>query len=78
MVRSTLCYITPPNLLGERGSKDLSKYLPIVITVVGTVAAAVGLPALVASHPVVFAALNAAAMVLHAVLPSVFGVGAGK
>lgn len=53
----------------------MSKYLPIIITVVATLAAALGLPAYVAAHPLVFAVLNAAAMVLHAALPSVFGAG---
>lgn len=51
----------------------MSKYLPIAITVIATLAAALGLPSYVAAHPVVFAALNAVAMVLHAALPSVFG-----
>ena len=56
----------------------MSKYLPLLITVVASVAAAVGLPSLVAAHPVVFAVVNAAAMVLHAALPSVFGSPASK
>ncbi len=56
----------------------MTKYLPIIVTVVASIAAAVGLPTLVASHPVVFAVLAAAAQVLHAALPSVFGTGAAK
>lgn len=49
------------------------KYLPLLVTVVGTISAAVLTPAFVSMHPVVFASLNAASMILHAALPAVFG-----
>lgn len=53
----------------------MSKYLPVIVTIVATVAAALALPTVVASHPLVFAALTAAAQILHAALPSIFGEG---
>lgn len=56
----------------------MSKYLPIALTVVASISAALALPSLVAAHPVVYAVLNAAAMVLHAALPSIFGAGSGS
>lgn len=51
------------------------KYLPIVVTLAGTLGTAIFTPMFFQSHLVVYAALNAAAQVLHAVLPSIFGVG---
>jgi hypothetical protein len=48
------------------------KYAPIIATVIGTISAALITPEFVGAHPVVFAILNALAMILHAALPSVF------
>lgn len=56
----------------------VTKWIPLVITVAGTIGAAIFTPAFVAAHPVVFADLNAVAMVLHAALPSVFGTPSGS
>lgn len=56
----------------------MSKYLPLALTVIGTVAAAVGLQGIVESHVVIYAVLTAVAQVLHAALPSVFGTGSGS
>jgi hypothetical protein len=50
----------------------LKQYGPLVCTVAGTIGAAIFTPAFVAAHPVVFAWVNAAAQLLHAVLPSIF------
>ncbi len=50
----------------------MSKYLPLILTVVGSAAAALFTPAFIAKHVDLFAALAIAAQVLHAVLPSVF------
>jgi hypothetical protein len=49
------------------------KYLPVIVTVAGTLGAAFLTPAFVAAHPAAFALVNAAAQVLHSVLPSIFG-----
>ena len=49
-----------------------AKYLPLLITVVGTLGATLITPDFVAHHVTVFAVLNAAAQLLHAALPSVF------
>jgi len=56
----------------------MSKYLPIILTVVAAVGAGVGLPGLVSAHPTVAMSLAAIAAVLHAALPSIFGVGSGS
>lgn len=53
----------------------LKAYIPLIITVVGTISAAIVTPQFVAAHPVWFAGLNVAAQLLHAALPSVFGQG---
>jgi len=50
----------------------LKQYGPLVITLAGTIGAAVFTPAFIAAHPVAFAWVNAAAQLLHAVLPSIF------
>ena len=50
----------------------MSRYLPIIFTVVGTLGAALLTPSFVAAHPAVFAIVNVAAQLLHAALPSVF------
>jgi hypothetical protein len=50
----------------------IKQYGPLVITLAGTIGAAVFTPAFVAAHPVAFAWVNAAAQLLHAVLPSIF------
>jgi len=50
----------------------LKQYGPLVITLAGTIGAAVFTPAFIAAHPVAFACVNAAAQLLHAVLPSIF------
>jgi len=50
----------------------LVKYGPVVITVAGTVGAAIFNPAFVLAHPLAFAWVNAVAQLLHAMLPSIF------
>ena len=50
----------------------LKQYGPLVVTLAGTVGAAVFTPAFIAAHPMAFAWVNAAAQLLHAVLPSIF------
>jgi hypothetical protein len=50
----------------------LIKYGPLVCTLAGTVEAAVFTPAFIAAHPMAFAWVNAAAQLLHAILPSIF------
>lgn len=52
--------------------KNLQKYGPLMCTVTGTIGAAILTPDFVAAHPVAFAWVNAAAQLLHAVLPSIF------
>jgi len=50
----------------------LKQYGPLVITLAGTIGAAIFTPAFIAAHPMAFAWVNAAAQFLHAVLPSIF------
>lgn len=50
----------------------IKQYGPLLITLAGTIGAAVFTPAFIAAHPAVFACINAAAQLLHAVLPSIF------
>ena len=50
----------------------LIKYGPLAFTLAGTIGAAVFTPAFVAAHPMAFAWVNAAAQLLHAILPSIF------
>ena len=50
----------------------LRQYGPLVGTLAGTIGAALLTPAFIASHPVAFAWVNAAAQLLHAMLPSIF------
>lgn len=50
----------------------MTKYLPLIITLAGTLGAAFLTPAFIAAHPLVFVGVNAAAQVLHAALPSIF------
>ena len=56
----------------------LKKYGPLVCTLAGTIGAAVFTPAFVAAHPVAFAWVNAAAQLLHSVLPSIFETKGGQ
>lgn len=51
----------------------LIKYGPLVITIAGTIGAAVFTPTFILAHPMAFAWVNAAAQLLHAMLPSIFG-----
>jgi len=51
----------------------LKAYLPLIITMAGTLGAAIFTPAFIAAHPVVFACVVGVAQVLHAALPSIFG-----
>jgi hypothetical protein len=51
---------------------NLIKYGPLVFTVAGTIGAAIFTPDFIASHPMAFAWVNAAAQLLHSILPSVF------
>jgi len=50
----------------------IKKYGPLVTTLAGTIGAALFTPAFIAAHPLAFAWVNAAAQLLHAVLPSIF------
>jgi hypothetical protein len=50
----------------------LKQYGPLLITLAGTIGAAIFTPAFISAHPVAFSAVNAAAQFLHAVLPSIF------
>lgn len=52
----------------------MSKYLPLLVTVLVTVASALSPQgqALIAAHPAVAASLSLVATVLHAALPSIF------
>lgn len=52
---------------------QVTKFLPLIITLAGTVGAAVFTPTFVAAHPVAFLIVNALSQVLHAALPAVFG-----
>ena len=53
----------------------LAQFLPVIVTVVATVGAAIFTPDFILHHATAFAVANAAAQVLHAALPSVFGEG---
>jgi hypothetical protein len=53
--------------------KQLTKFLPLILTLTGTVGAAIFTPSFVATHPVAFLLLNALSQTLHAALPSIFG-----
>jgi hypothetical protein len=46
------------------------KWIPVATTVTVTILTAIFSPAFIAAHPTAFALLNAAAQVLHSVLPS--------
>ena len=50
-----------------------TKWLPLFVTLAGTIGAAILTPAFVTAHPTPFLVVGALAQVLHAVLPSVFG-----
>ena len=50
----------------------IKQYGPLLITLAGTVGAAIFTPAFIAAHPAAFACVNAVAQLLHAVLPSIF------
>ena len=52
----------------------IKQYGPVVFTIAGTIGAAIFTPSFVAAHPMAFAWINAAAQLLHAVLPSIFGL----
>ena len=51
---------------------NLTKYFPLIVTLAGTVGAALFTPDFIAHHVAVFAALSSVANILHAVLPSIF------
>ncbi len=48
------------------------QYGPLIITLAGTIGAAVFTPAFIAAHPFAFAAVGGIAQLLHAALPSIF------
>ena len=50
----------------------LVRYGPVLITVAGTIGAAIFTPAFILGHPMVFAWVNALAQLMHAILPSIF------
>ncbi len=50
----------------------LRQYGPLIFTLAGTIGAAIFTPSFVAAHSMAFAWVNAAAQLLHAVLPSIF------
>jgi len=67
----------PARVLRRRAKPEtrmnyLKQYGPLLITLAGTIGAAIFTPAFIAAHPVAFSAVNAAAQLLHAVLPSIF------
>lgn len=64
------------NFYWERSMNFLTKYGPVVFTIAGTIGAAIFTPDFVTGHPMAFAWVNAAAQLLHAVLPSIFGTEA--
>ena len=51
----------------------MKQYGPLIITLAGTIGAAVFTPAFIAAHPFAFAVVGGIAQLLHAVLPSIFG-----
>ena len=51
----------------------MKQYGPLMITLAGTIGAAVFTPAFIAAHPFAFAVVGGIAQLLHAVLPSIFG-----
>lgn len=51
----------------------MKKYLPIIITLAGTLGVAIFTPSFIMAHPVAFAVVNGVAQVAHAILPSIFG-----
>lgn len=53
----------------------LIQYGPLVFTLAGTIGAAVFTPSFISAHPMAFAWVNAAAQLLHAILPSIFQTG---
>ena len=52
---------------------SFKSWLPLIVTVAASVGAAILTPTFIGAHPVAFSVLNSVAMLLHAVLPSVFG-----
>jgi hypothetical protein len=50
----------------------IKQYGALVITLTGTIGAAVFTPDFIAAHPAAFAWINVAAQLLHAALPSIF------
>jgi len=58
--------------------EKMKQYGPLMITLAGTIGAAVLTPAFIAAHPFAFAAVGAVAQLLHAVLPSIFEVKAAQ
>lgn len=56
----------------------LKQYGPLLITLAGTIGAAIFTPAFISAHPLAFAGVNAAAQFLHAVLPSIFKTQASQ
>ena len=48
------------------------QYGPLLITLAGTIGAAILTPDFISAHPFTFSVVNAAAQFLHAVLPSIF------
>ena len=55
------------------GENLMLKWLPLVITLSGTLGAALITPSFVASHAGAFVWINAGSQVLHAIMPSTFG-----
>jgi hypothetical protein len=56
----------------EKRMNFLKQYGPLLITLAGTIGAAIFTPDFIAAHPFAFSVVNAAAQFLHAVLPSIF------
>jgi hypothetical protein len=50
----------------------LMQYGPLTLTLAGTIGAAIFTPSFISAHPMAFAWVNAAAQLLHAILPSIF------
>jgi hypothetical protein len=47
------------------------KWIPLAVTLAGTVGAAIFTPAFLSAHPLAFTWIGGAAQVIHALLPSV-------
>jgi hypothetical protein len=61
----------------KKNRGDFMKWLPLIVTSLSTILTAVFTPSFVTHHLILFAILNAAAQLLHSVLPSTLPAPAG-